>query len=230
MCSERASGNDGEPCWPSSAEPRLSDCSFQPGDLILFRTEQRWTLILYRVFLADSITHAGIVVRHPDGSLAILEAPGVRYPVMLSEIDSRLTFYKGQAWVRHLHHPLTKAQSQRLTKFALAQQDKQFAVATILLPPWGKPVRKWGRRCAGPHALNSRRWFCSALCIGAGVAAGLLDPCNVRPLFTDPEDLFSDRYLDLSPIWKKPVSIQPLGTRLSGWWSRAGTGERSFWE
>jgi hypothetical protein len=128
---------------------------------------------------------------------------------MLSVLGSRLAAYKGEMWLRRLHRPLSPVQCEQLTAFALAQEGTEFVRFATLLPPLGRPTRKWGKRCAGPVALNPRKWFCSSLAVAAGVAADLLDPCEVRPLFTDLEDLFSECWLDVSHTWA-PQSFAPM--------------------
>lgn len=234
FCSELEPGNRPVPSASQAehceSEPTAKPDWFQPGDLILFRTDRISTPLLYSLFLSGTITHSAIVVRLPDGQLALLESPGLRYPVMLSDVASRLGGYKGIMWVRRLHRPLTPRQCAGLTQFALAQEGKRFVRLAILLPPIGRPTRKLGIRCAGPVALDARRWFCSSLTVAAGVAADLLDPCAVRPQFTDPEDLFSDRLLDLSHAWAPPSRLHRCDPTQEGWWSRSKSGERYYWE
>ena len=210
----------------AGAEPT---CGVKPGDILLFKSGGRFKLTLYALGGSPGVTHAGIVVARPDGTLAILEAPGLNYPVMLSDVGSRHQQYPGPVWVRSLRRPLTPEQSRCLTAFACAQEGKAFFPPGFLLPAFGHPIVKRGLRCLTKEQLNPARWFCSPLVIVAGVTAGLIDPCKVRPKFTDPEDLFTDRMLDLSACWEKPVEWPRCGPQAETWWSRSCHGEVECW-
>lgn len=184
----------------------------QEGDLIFFWSGGWIKKIAYRLFFVGPPSHVGIVVLGPDGRPVLLEATIDIFThhsgVLLSEIHPRLSCYPGPIWVRRLRCPLTPEQSCRLTQFALQQQGKPFALGHLLLPPLALP-------CNGPilarlgiwtACVNRKRWFCSGLVTASLVVTGMLDEHVVRPLFTDPRDLFVDRLIDLSPQWHKPVS------------------------
>src|SRR6476620_10982380 len=102
-----------------------------------------------------------------DGSLGLLEAPGTSYPVMLSNIPSRLQAYKGDVWIRRIRCCLSEEQCRCLTEFACKQDGKPFDTAGFALPPFGFPTRKITRRCLTPEDLDQPRWFCSSLCVAA---------------------------------------------------------------
>jgi hypothetical protein len=201
----------------------------QPGDLLLFRTRSLLINVAYFAACSGGATHCGLVVRRPDGSLGMLEAPGTRYPAMLSDIPSRLDFYDGRVWVRRRRIPLTQAESDCLTAFACAQLGKPFNTLGIVAPIVGRPVRKPGGPCTGPEELDQSRWFCSDMLVSALVSAGLLDPCVARPKFTDPEDLDDDRLLDLSCGWEDKVPWHRCGPRGDAWWSEDCAGRRCWW-
>jgi hypothetical protein len=187
----------------------------QPGDLyfgwdsnVVFKTG----FILTR---AGPPSHVGMMVRLPDGALAILEATtnervyGEGPGVYLRPVLYRLRTYQGKTWVRKLRCPLTPAQSACLTAFALAQAGKPFARwRSILVPVVSLPCRtKLGQRLCGPAPADRDEWFCSQLLVTAATVIGLLDPCKVKPMCTDPQDMFVDRLLDLSPFWEKPLRL-----------------------
>lgn len=183
----------------------------RPGDMIFFWSGGPLKKALYRLFFVGPPSHVGMVVLLPDGHPALLESTidtnyGI-WGVGLSDIPSRLAIYPGAIWVRRLRIPLTAEQSCCLTAFAVEQQGKPFAISHLLFPPLALPCNGPLLIKLGGHACLKRRcWFCSGLVAASAIAAGLLDGRVVRPGFTDPRDLFVDRFLDLSPTWEKPVS------------------------
>lgn len=218
------------PCANGRAQVAWELYDPQPGDLIFFRVRRATQNLLYYLACAGGVTHVAIVVRRPDGDLVLLEAPGPAYPVMLTDIPSRLHSYDGRIFVRRRRTPLTPQQSTALTEFACAQDGKTFRTWGIILPMFASPVNRTGSKCCGPADLDAPRWFCSPLVAAAGVVAGLLDPCVVRPKFTDPEDLYTDKHLDLSCGWEKPLPCRCRGERGCGWWSRSCSGDERWWK
>src|SRR5262249_30488336 len=121
----------------------------------------------------------------------------------------------GPLWIRRRCVPLTPEQSARLTRFALTQRGKPFALIRLgaQLTPFRSrgPLRTWvmGR----PHGTERCAFFCSELVTEALVYAGLLDPETTRPAATYPRDLFFDqslnlylnRHLKLAPAWAPPA-------------------------
>jgi hypothetical protein len=192
------------------------------GDIVLFQAKGVVENVIYALAATPCTTHCGIVVRRCDGSLGLLEAPGTRYPVMVSDISTRLPYYNGKAWVRRLRCPLTCEQSACLTKFACAQEGKRFDTVGIVRPIFGLPVRLDRTKCCTDADLDQKQWFCSALVVAASVNAGLMDPCVVRPNFTDPQDLKVDTFLKLCQCWEEPRTWLRCGPRPDcGWWSQS---------
>jgi hypothetical protein len=216
-------------CLPGASPCGVEHYDPKPGDILLFRSGGLLKSTLYALGGSAGVTHAAIVVAGPDGCLALLDAPGPVYPVMLSDVASRLQQYPGKVWVRSLRRPLTDEQSRRLTSFACAQVGKPFYLGGFLLPPFGRPVRRWGAKCLTEKDVNAPRWFCSQLVVVAGAVAGLLDAGNVRPRCTDPQDLSTDRLLDLSGCWEKPAPWHRCGPRAPVWWSRSCDGKVECW-
>jgi hypothetical protein len=202
----------------------------QPGDIVLFSCYNPFANLVFYLGNSGGVTHAGMVVLRPNGTLALLETNGKDYPVMLSDIPARFRSYNGRVWVRRLRTPLCPEQSTRLTEFACAQENKPYAVGDLLAPLFRCPVRKRGCACTSPEELDPPGWVCSSLTVAAGIVAGLLDPCVARPRTTDPEDLKKDHPLDLSPCWEKPIRYQRCGPRLPCWWSESSCGQRAFWK
>jgi hypothetical protein len=125
--------------------------------------------------------------------------------------------------------PLSCEQSRRLTEFACSQEGKPFDTVGFILPVFACPVRKFKPRCLSPEELDTPRWFCSSIVVAAGVVAGLLDPRLVRPRHTDPEDLKTDRPMNLSRCWQEAVRWHRCGERTHCWWSRTCDGRTQWW-
>jgi hypothetical protein len=102
---------------------------------------------------------------------------------------------------------LTADQLARLTAFACSQEGKPYDFCGLIMLPISYPLRITRSHCLTTEQLDPSRWFCSSLVVGACAAAGLLDPCVVKPTSTRPNDLRSDRILDLSQGWEKPVLL-----------------------
>jgi hypothetical protein len=122
---------------------------------------------------------------------------------------------EGRVWVRRRACPLTPEQSARLTEFALAVDQRQFALGRLAwqLTPFRTrgPIRT--AFVGKPHGLEQNSYYCSELVVEACVYAGLLDPRTARPSATYPRDLFMDRspnlylnkHLKLAPAWEPPA-------------------------
>src|SRR5207253_3359022 len=93
------------------------------------------------------------------------------------EVGTRLHGYPGAIMVRRPHTPLTPAQSAALTRFALAQEGKDFALGRLALQATPFRCRGGLRQYLFGHTyLDRSRWICSEIVIAAAAHAGLLDP------------------------------------------------------
>jgi hypothetical protein len=165
----------------------------QPGDIVFFDSSNAGWQVLYRLAFTGPPTHCGIVLRLPDGTLAILEAgAGSSLDVTVVPLGLHRDGYNG-IYVRRRKIPLTPQQSTLLTDFGLAACDKHVSALRfpIQLTPFRQrgPIRTW--LIGKPQGLKST-YFCSELVVEACVAAGLLDPETCRPAATYPRDLFFD--------------------------------------
>jgi hypothetical protein len=183
------------------------------GDLVLFDDHSKNWRALYHFVGSDVPDHSGIVVKLPDGRPALLESgPDDGKPcglqVVILEAYSRLHQCTSTMYIRHLRCPLTPAQSQALTDFALAQSGKRYAVGRLLLQ--GTPCRcRCGVRARlfGHTYMDRDAWLCSELVVAAGTAAGLFDPHVHFANRIYPLDLFDERtYPDLIERWW-PVAV-----------------------
>jgi hypothetical protein len=194
---------DDEPRFP--AEPYVP----QPGDII-FTSDSKWYWAIgFALACTGPPHHATLVIARPDGRLAMLEAgPHDEPHVAILDLMPNLREYEPheRIWVRRRRTPLTPEQSARLTAFALAQENKPFAVFRLVLqvtPLRARgPIRTWF--VGGPHG-NRDNYFCSELVMEACVDAGLLDRATARPSATYPRDIFFDHSLD--PYLEKHLNL-----------------------
>jgi hypothetical protein len=189
----------------------------QVGDIV-FMTDELWYWKLgFFLACAGHPHHSGIVVRRSDGRLALLEAgPHDSLHIEIQDVMESLRSYEkeGRVWVRRRRSLVTPEQSAKLTKFAEAQDHKDFALIRLggqltLLRSRG-PLRTWFM--GGPHGERDS-YFCAELVMETCVAAGFLDPANTRPSATYPRDFFFDKsynifnnlHLNLSANWYPPA-------------------------
>jgi hypothetical protein len=193
---------------PVSYEP-------QPGDVVLFVSDSPIYQLLFTIALTGEPYHAGVVVRMPDGTPAVLEAgpPDVDPRVRLVPVAERFAEDSGRVYVRRRAEPLTAEQCDALTTFACRQKGKPYALLRFLCQ--GTPIRcrgplrtKYIGKCRG----ECFSYFCSELVMESLVAACLCDKETARPRATTPQDLFYDEsdnpyineHLKLCPQWGPP--------------------------
>ncbi len=221
------------PSFDAEAEPAgpLVPYHPQPGDIFLSMKPAWRAKLTYRMAWTGPPHHSGIVVALPVGGMGVLEAgPGTSIRVAISEpLGDFLPHIHegGRVWIRRRRTPLTPDQSSQLTRFALAQTGKPFAL--VRLVGQVTPLRSRGpvrtRWRGQPHG-NRPSYFCSELVTEACVAAGLIDAARARPAATYPRDLFFgrsnnpflDANLEINEAWLPPARWQALegGTGLQG--------------
>jgi hypothetical protein len=180
----------------------------QPGDLVLYDEHSKFWQMVYLLVGTRPPDHAGIIVRAPNGELAILEAApddgqliGLR--VGLLQLMPRLQKFDGHVCIRRLKKPLDEERCHKLTDFAVAQCGKRYALGRFLLQ--ATPFRaRCGLRAKlfGKTDLDRHAWMCSELVVAAGTVVGLFDPTKHKANMIYPSDLlFDDRY-DLRATWE----------------------------
>lgn len=203
----------GEPKQLTPYHPREGDLIFYDDKSIL------WTALFLWAGTGPPL-HMGIVVKKPDGTLAVLEAgPDDTVHVAILDVASRLPQFdkdfKGTIKIRRCKKELTKEQSAALTKFAEAQDGKRYAVLRLLLQ--GTCLRTRGpirELFLAETVLDRSSWICSELSVAAGTVAGLF-PKTVKANVAYPLDLVDNRRHDLSRIWHD-AAIWSLRTDLAG--------------
>jgi hypothetical protein len=176
------------------------------GDLIFYDDRNPAWSVLFALVGTGPPLHMGIVVKRPGGALAILEAgPDDTIWVELLPLASRLRQFerdfRGKVTVRRCKKELTLAQSRALTRFAVLQEGKRYAVLRLLAQ--GTPFRARGPWpvVAARTYLERDAWICSELAVAAAVVAGLTERDAVPANATYPRDLVNDRRHDLSAVW-----------------------------
>jgi hypothetical protein len=188
------------------------------GDLIFYDDHNRAWTALFALAGTGPPLHMGIVVKKPDGSFAVLEAgPDDTVWVKLLDLAPRLHQFQrdfgGTVTVRRCKAALGRKESAALTRFALAQRGKRYAVGRLLLQgTWLRPRGPLAPLLARTY-LDRDAWICSELAVAAGTVAGLFDPTKVRANATYPRDLVDDRRHDLSAVWEAPAEWRPAGFR-----------------
>jgi hypothetical protein len=170
------------------------------GDLIFYDDHSVVWTVLFAWAGSGPPLHMGIVIRRPDGSLGVLEAgPNDTVKVYIIDVGKRLKEFDGTISIRRCKTALTREKSAALTKFAMAQEGKPYAVLRLLLQ--GTSFRSRGpvrELFLANTYLDRWSWICSELAVAAGSVAGLIDPRAVPSNVVYPLDVVDDHRYDLS--------------------------------
>jgi hypothetical protein len=206
------------PCSGAESAVRQRPIAYVPreGDLIFFDDRSPLWTALFALAGSGPPLHMGIVVKTTAGALAVLEAgPDDTVWVELRDVVPRLhQFHRdfhGGITVRRCKVTLGPKQSAALTRFALAQKGKRYAILRLLAQ--GTPFRVRGPLepfLAQTH-LDQDAWICSELAVAAGTVVGLFDPRVVRANVTYPQDLVDNQRYNLRAVWHDPAEWRPAG-------------------
>jgi hypothetical protein len=184
------------------------------GDLIFFDDHNPiWTALFLWAGTGPPL-HVGIVVKKKDGTLAVLEAgPDDTIWVSIQDIDKRLPKfledYDGTITIRRCKKALTEEKSADLTKYALEQDGKRYAILRLLIQGtkfrFRGPIREL---FLARTDLDQSTWICSELVVAAGTMVGLFSN-NVKSNVTYPLDLVNDHRHNLSGTWHPAEIWQP---------------------
>lgn len=170
----------------------------QPGDIYLSTDRSLIINAGHRLAFSGQPNHSGIVIARADGKPGILEGgPFNGLKVEVVDLHYDLSHHEERTekcWIRTRKTPLTKEQSDVLTKWANEQNGKPFAAGRMLLQM--TPFRNRGPlRTYIMGTPNGARdsYFCSELVLETCVHLGLLSAETTRPSATYPEDLFYDK-------------------------------------
>jgi hypothetical protein len=183
----------------------------QPGDLLLYHLDDYKTI--FQLVGTGAPMHAAIVFARPDGTPASLELTGPEFwlaKVRHVDIGPRLYSYPGAIMVRQPRAPLTAEQSAALTRFALAQEGKDFALGRLALQATPFRCRTGLRRLIfGRTHFDRSRWICSELVVAAAASAKVIDPAVFPANAMYPRDLAYDETYNLSAAFQAPVLWVP---------------------
>ncbi len=211
-------------------ESRWAEHELSEGDMVFFQTKDTMWQSVFATFGSPGPTHVGLIVKTEDGELGLLQAldphfkmkptPRILRGVRPGEVCwtpdlvNYLREYDGRIFVRPFRGTLPADASRRLTAWAMRQVGKPYGFHKLGLPPIGLPIQSL--HLGGPAQVDGDSWFCSELVASALVVTRHLSPWHVRPSRTDPEDLFTDRLLNLRSTWETPhlwsVSISESST------------------
>lgn len=195
---------------PQSLAP---SASYQPreGDLVFFDDHSWKWGVLYKLAGSDAPYHTGMVVKRPSGAWAILEAgPDDTRWCRVLDLSPRLHQFQGEILIRQVRTPLGPEQSAGLTKFAMEQDGKRYAVCRLLLQ--GTPFRcrmPLRRSLFGATHLDRSSWLCAELVVAAGTTVGLFQPTVHKANSIYPRDIIRDDHYDLSAVFHSAVQWQP---------------------
>jgi hypothetical protein len=178
-----------------------------PGDLVLFDDHNKTITFLYQLVGSGAPLHSAMIIERPDHTPAILEAgPNFIPRVYVLEPLRRMRAYPGTLMIRRPRQPLTAEQSQELTRFAMAQEGKDYALARLVLQGTPFRCRVGLRKTWFAHtSMDRNRWTCSELTGAAAVAAGLLDHRRFPANAMYPRDFCYDERYDLSSSYGEPL-------------------------
>ena len=182
------------------------------GDWLFFDDLSLWWKFLYKIARTGPPYHSGIVVKKPDGQLAVLEAgPDDTLHVFVLDLIPRLHTFKGILQVRRVKRCLTPEESARLTAFAEAQKGKKYAKWRLILQ--GSPIKTRGGplRESLAHTLYDRkRWLCAEIVVTASALVGLTDGDWIHGSNTYPLDILDNKkYPELAEVFEDAAYWAP---------------------
>lgn len=164
------------------------------GDWIFFDDMSKFWTFLYKIAHTAPPFHVGIVVKKPDGQLAVLESgPDDTLHVWVLDLITRLHTFKGILQVRRVKRCLSPEESARLTAFAEEQKGKRYAMWRLLCQ--GSPVKTKGgplREACAYTKFNGCRWLCAEIVVTASALVGLTDPKKIKGSNTYPLDIIDN--------------------------------------
>jgi hypothetical protein len=185
------------------------------GDLIFYDDHNLFWTALFLWAGTGPPLHVGIVVKKDNGTLAVLEAGSDdTIWVNIQDVGPRLhqfqKDYNGTITIRRCKQDLSQEKSEALTKFAMAQDGKRYAIVRLLLQ--GTPFRSRGpirELFLARTDLDRSSWICSELVVAAGTVAGLFSD-TVKSNVAYPLDLVNNRRHDLSRVWHDAETWLPV--------------------
>jgi hypothetical protein len=174
----------------------------QAGDIYMSTDRSRIIQAGHRMALSGQPNHSGLVILLEGGKPAILEAgPFNGLKVEIVDLYGDLKKHEERTettWIRQRKTPLSKEQSDELTRWAHAQNGKRFAAGRMMaqLTPFRSrgPLRTY---VMGTPNGERDSYFCAELVMESCVHVGILSKETTRPSCTYPQDMFFDKSYNL---------------------------------
>jgi hypothetical protein len=187
--------------WYQTSEPYVP----HEGDMLFYNDHStKWT-VLYKMVGSDAPYHSGLVYKQPDGLCGAVEAgPNDSLECRTLDLKSRLYDWPYTLYIRRCKKQLTPQQSSEMTKWALAQDHKRYALGRLLLQ--ATPVRARGRvrkTLFGATYLDRPAYLCAELVVAGGTVGGIFDPHIHKGNSCYPRDLIFNDVFDLSPQYEE---------------------------
>jgi hypothetical protein len=203
-------GQDGS--WHQTSEPYVP----HEGDILFYNDHStKWTL-LYWMVGSDAPYHSGLVYKQPDGLCGAVEAgPSDSLECRTLNLKSRLYDWPYTLYVRRCKKQLTPEKSAEMTKWALAQDHKPYALGRLILQ--ATPVRARGtvrKSLFGATYVDRPAYLCAELVIAGGTIGGIFDPHIHKGNTIYPRDIIFNDVYDLAPLYGEvqvwiPTAIAP---------------------
>jgi hypothetical protein len=185
--------------WYQTSEPYVP----HEGDMLFYNDHSAKWGVLYKMVGSDAPYHSGLVYKQPDGLCGAVEAgPNDSLECRTLDLKARLYDWPHTLYIRRCKKQLTPEQSAEMTKFALAQDHKRYALGRLLLQatPWRArgTVRK---SLFGATYVDRPSYLCAELVIAGGTVAGIFDPHVHKGNTIYPRDIIYNDVYDLSPLY-----------------------------
>lgn len=190
---------DADGAWRQRTSPYFP----REGDMVFFNDHSVKWGILYTLVGSDAPYHVGLIFRKPDGGFAIAEAgPNDTLTCRVLELAPRLHGWEHTLQIRQCKKALTPEQSAEMTRWAMAQDGKRYALGRLLLQ--GTPVRCRGplrRIYFGATYTDRDSYLCAELVVAGGTVGGIFDPQRHKANTIYPRDIVANDIHDLSDLY-----------------------------
>jgi hypothetical protein len=188
-----------EGVWHQTSEPYVP----HEGDMLFYNDHSTKWGILYFMVGSDAPYHSGLVYKQPDGLCGAVEAgPNDSLECRTLDLKARLYDWPHTLYIRRCKVQLTPEKSAEMTKWALSQDHKRYALGRLLLQ--ATPVRARGtvrKTLFGATYLDRPSYLCAELVVAGGTVGGIFDQHVHKGNSCYPRDLIQNDVYDLAPLY-----------------------------
>lgn len=197
--------------------PRLTLENYLPqvGDVILSVAKDRLTRDFFQLTTGSQVSHANIIVPHPEDGRPVVLDVNRKTKVRLVEVKEFLR-ERGEVIVRKRVTSLSKAQQEAMAEFAKTQLGKPYpadkklladvynaipVIPEVLDKVSAGQIERWRDCLAG----RNKNWFCSQLVVATSQTASLINK-KVNATAVVPADIFhaeNPNWDNSQKLWKK---------------------------